>query len=53
MKNPQFLPNHYETVSKYPTHEYQLDWVKIVDFLLIANFMVSIIFFGTLTIIDP
>ena len=41
-KNPQFQSNYYETWWKWPTHElvklpeYQLDCVKIVDFLLIA-----------------
>ena len=39
-KNPQFLPDHYETLTKGGTHEeliltkFRNDWVKIVDFLL-------------------
>ena len=46
-KNPQFLSNHYETWWKYSSHEcfkflqYQLDSIKIVDFLVIAKFMAS------------
>ena len=42
IKNPQFSSNFYETLSKYPTHELVIlakchtNWVKIVDFLLIA-----------------
>ena len=38
-KNPQFLSNHYEILSKLGTHEdliltkFHNDWVKIVDFL--------------------
>ena len=38
LKNPQFLPNHYETLSKYATQKllilakFHNDWVKIVDF---------------------
>ena len=45
LKNPQFLPNHYETLSKWGTHEYLIwtkfrnDWVKIVDFLIKAKFL--------------
>ena len=44
IKNPQFSPNFYDTLSKYPTHELVIlakchkNWVKIVDFLLIAYF---------------
>ena len=44
LKNPQFLPNHYETWSKLDTQEllilakFHNDWLKIVDFLLIAYF---------------
>ena len=39
-KNLQFLPNHYETLSKKTTHKciiltkFRNDWVKIVDFLI-------------------
>ena len=42
IKNPQFLPNYYETLSKLPTIEliiltkFYNDWVKTVDFLLIT-----------------
>ena len=42
LKDPQFLPNHNETLSKSDTHEYLIltkfrnDWVKIVDFLIKA-----------------
>ena len=42
LKNPQFLSNHYKTLSKYGTHEYLIltkfrkDWIKIVDFLIKA-----------------
>ena len=38
LKDPQFLPNDYETRSKFRTHEYFIQtefrnhWVKIVDF---------------------
>ena len=44
IKNPQFLPNFYDTLSKCPTHELVIlakchkNWVKIVDFFLIAYF---------------
>ena len=44
IKNPQLLFNLYETWWKYSSHEYfmlleyQLDWIKIVNFLLIAKF---------------
>ena len=40
VKNPQVLPNPYETWGKYTTHEviifpkFQRNWAKIVDFLL-------------------
>ena len=46
-KNPQFLLNHYETLSKCGPHEYLIltkflnDWVKIVDFLIKAYFCLS------------
>ena len=46
-KNPQFLPNHYETLSKWGPHEnlilakFRNYWVKIVDFLIKAYFWVS------------
>ena len=42
IKNPQFLPNDYETWSKLSTREYLIltkfhnHWVKIVDFLIKA-----------------
>ena len=47
LKNPQFLTNHYEIVSKKSTHEYLIllkfryDWVKIVDFIIKAYFQLS------------
>ena len=50
LKNLQFLPNDYETRTKLSTHEYLIlaefhnDWVKIVDFILIAYFWASVIF---------
>ena len=40
VKNPQFLPNPYETWRKYSPHEviifpkFHKNWAKIVDFLL-------------------
>ena len=42
LKNPQFLPNRDETLSKWGTHKYLIltkfrqNWVKIVDFLIKA-----------------
>ena len=42
LKNPQFYPNHYETLSKWGPNEdfiftkFRYDWVKIVDFLMKA-----------------
>ena len=48
LKNAQFLPDHYETLSKLGTHEYLIvskfrnDWVKIVDFLIKAYFCQSL-----------
>ena len=47
LKNPQFLPNHYETFSKWGCHEdliltkYRNDWVKIVDFFIKPYLWVS------------
>ena len=47
MKNPQLLSNRYEPWGKYTSLEwfmmleYQLDWIKIVDFSLIAKFLAS------------
>ena len=44
IKNPQFLLNHYEILSKLGSHEdlilrkFRNDWVKIVDFLIKAYF---------------
>ena len=41
-KNPQFLRNHYKTLSKQGIHEdltltkFRNDWVKIEDFLIKA-----------------
>ena len=50
LKNPQFLSNHYENLSKCGINEYlsltkiRNDWVKIVDFLIIAYFFMCTIF---------
>ena len=47
-KNPQFYPNHYETLSKWGPDEdfiftkFRYDWVKIVDFLIKAYFWSSL-----------
>ena len=44
IKNPQFLPNFYGTLSKWRSDELIIlakcnqNWVQIVDFLLIAYF---------------
>ena len=44
LKNQQFFANPKETWLKLLAHEqvklleYQLDWIRIVDFLLTANF---------------
>ena len=44
LENPQFLPNHYETLSQNRTDEGPIMakfgnvWVKIVDFLVKAYF---------------
>ena len=38
LKNPQFLPNHYENLSKWGSYEdliltkFRNDWAKIEDF---------------------
>ena len=51
LKNPQFLSNCYETWSKCPSNgyiqmaKYQLDWVEIVDFSLIASYFSGWMFF--------
>ena len=50
LKNPQFSPNHYETLPKWCPHEYLIltkfrnDWVKIVDFLTKAYFFMCTFF---------
>ena len=47
LKNPQFLPDHYETLKKGGAHEdliltkFRNDRVKIVDFLIKAYFCLS------------
>ena len=52
IKNPQFLPNHYETSSKWSSDEVSIltkshtNWAKIVDFLIKAHFSMCPIFFG-------
>ena len=44
LKNPQFLPYHYEILTKEGTHEdliltkFRNDRIKIVDFLIKAYF---------------
>ena len=44
LKNPQFLPDHYEILTKEGTHEdlflakFRNDQIKIVDFLIKAYF---------------
>ena len=44
LKNPQFLANPYEPWLKLIAYEYvklleyQLDWIRIIDFLLTAKF---------------
>ena len=40
LKNPQFLPNHYEILSKWGPH--RNDLVKIMDFQIKAYFSLSI-----------
>ena len=43
LKNQQFLPNHYETSSKWGyliLAKFRFDWVKIVDFLIKSYFWV-------------
>ena len=50
-KKSTFLSNLHETWSKYLAHEiiiltkFHEDWIKNVDFLLMANFCESPIFF--------
>ena len=52
LKNPQFLPNLYETWSKLPPGEGSIlteshtNWAKIVDFSIKAHFSMCPIFFG-------
>ena len=52
IKNLQFLSKNFETWSKWPNHEmvkwtkFHWIWVKIVEFLLIANFRASRIFYA-------
>ena len=46
-------------MSKVPPHEkviwtkYQLDLIKIVDFLLITNFLASLVFYASVSILQP
>ena len=48
LEDPQFSPNHYETLSQNSTPEcpivakFRNDWVKIVDFLIKAYFCQSL-----------
>ena len=53
IKNPKFMPHHYETWSKWLSHnleillECQLDWIWIIAILLLmANFGASHVFLG-------
>ena len=41
IKNPRFLPNHYETHKYLILIRFHNDWEKIVHFLLIAYFWAS------------
>ena len=51
--NPQILVNLYKTLSKQTSQWYlmllenQLDWIKIVDVILIFNFWECLIFFDS------
>ena len=53
IKNPQFLSNQYETLSKWGPHDnfiltkFRINWVKIVDFLIKAYFWFSVRFFDS------
>ena len=53
IENPQFLPNFYETWSKWPPRELSIltkchkNWAKIVDFLLKAYFSMCTISFDS------
>ena len=55
MKNLQFLFNSDETLPKIPINElvnwanFGQDWTKIVEFLLIANFDASLIFYESVS----
>ena len=57
IKNPQFLPNIFETWSKGLPHELvilnksQRNWVKIVDFLIRAYFWATCHFQGPYTVV--
>ena len=49
------MPYHYETLSKWLAHdqvilpEYEAIWNRIMDFLLFASFLASLIFFDTVS----
>ena len=53
LKYPQFLPNHFESRSKWGTHKYLIltelrnDWLKIGDFLIKAYFWFTVRFFAS------
>ena len=55
MKNLQFWSNFDETLSTVPTNEvanwtkFGQDWIKIVDFSLIANSEASLIFYASVS----
>ena len=59
MKNLQFLSNFHETLSKDHINEivnwtkFGQDWIKIVDFLLIANFEASTILYASVSSARP
>ena len=58
VKDSQYLPNLHENLSKSEAHEhailteFQVNWTKIVDFLLLAYFWTSVIFFVTVSSIQ-
>ena len=55
MNTLQFWTNFDETLSIVPKNEvvnwikFGEDWIKIVDFSLIANFEASLIFYGSVS----
>ena len=55
VKNPLFLSNQADIQATSPTHElvvltnFHNDWQENVDFLLIAKFWASLIFFASVS----